>query len=365
MDKEIDLNQGIQGKYSKLKLAHHPEKLKSFIERKITPPIYARVKPTNTCNHKCFYCVFEEEFSGMHGTTNKADEIPKQKMFEILDDFKEMGTKAITYSGGGEPLVYPHITEALQKTLDNGINLSIISNGQLLFGKNADLLANAHWVRISMDSCDGETFSKIRRKPPQLFDQIKENIRKFAQIKNSQCAFQINFVVNEHNFDNIYKSAELFKELGIENIRFSPLWNPNMHKYHAPFKQQAIEQIQKTQQELASPDFEVGSSYERDFEVSGTFKRRFPKCYFMQIVPAIGADQNVYFCHNKAYDSSGILGSIKNQSFKELWFSQEAEDKFNNFDPRRSCWHQCSNDEKNRIMNEMVAAGDPKVVNFV
>ena len=85
----------------------------------------------------------------------------------------------------------------------------------------------------------------------------------------------------------------------------------------------------------------------------------------MQIVPAIGADQNVYFCHNKAYDNRGVLGSIKDKSFKELWFSQEAKDKFNNFDPRKSCWHQCSNDEKNKLMGEMIAAGDPQVVNFV
>ncbi len=365
MADEIDLNQGIKGKYSKLKLAHHPEKLRSFIEGKITPPIYVRIKPTNICNHKCFYCVYEEDFSGMHDTMDRISEIPKPKMDEILEDLKEMGVKAVTYSGGGEPLVYPHIAETLQKTLDNNLKLSIITNGQLLLGKSAELLAKAHWVRVSIDSCDGETFSKIRGKPPSWFDQIKENMTKFAQIKDSKCALQINFVVHEHNFDKIYQSAKLFKEIGVENIRFSPLWNPNMHKYHAPFKQQAIEQINKSKEELTESDFEIGSSYERDFEISGGFKRRFPKCYFMQIVPAIGADQKVYFCHNKAYDNSGVLGSIKDKSFKELWFSEEAKEKFRNFDPRKSCYHQCSNDEKNRIINEMIAAGDPRVVDFV
>jgi len=365
MDEEIDLNQGIQGKYSKLKLAHHPEKLKSLIEEKITAPIYVRIKPTNKCNHSCFYCVYEGDFSGMHDTMNKIDEIPKQKMFELLGDLKDLGVKAVTFSGGGEPLLYPSITETLQQTLDNNLNLSIITNAQLLIGKSAELLAEAHWVRVSMDSSDAETFSKIRRKPAFMFDQIRENIKRFLQIKNSTCTLQINFVVHEHNFDKIYQSAKFFKEIGIENIRFSPLWNPNMHKYHESFKQKAIDEIKKVQKELASPDFEIGSSYERDFEVSGTFKRRFSKCYFMQISPAIGADQNVYFCHNKAYDHSGILGSIKDKSFKELWFSKEAEDKFKNFDPRKSCWHQCSNDEKNRIINEMIAAGDPQVVNFV
>lgn len=365
MDEEIDLNQGIQGKYSKLKLAHHPEKLKALKEGILTSPIYVRIKPTNVCNHSCFYCVYEGDFSGMHDTMNKIDEIPKQKMFEILGDFKDMDVKAVTYSGGGEPLIYPHIIETLQRTLDDNFNLSIITNSQLLSGKAAELLSKAHWVRVSIDSSDGETFAKIRRKPASMFDQIKENLKKFTETKDLDCTLQINFVVHEHNFDKIYESAKFFKELGVGNIRFSPLWYPNMHQYHAPFKQKAIEEIKKAQEGLASNDFEVGSTYERDFEVSGTFRRRFSKCYFMQISPAIGADQNVYFCHNKAYDNSGLLGSIKNQSFKELWFSPETEAKFKNFNPRKSCWHQCSNDEKNRIINEMIAAGDSRVVNFV
>ena len=78
MDKEIDLNQGIQGKYSKLKLAHHPEKLEALKKGIISSPLYVRIKPTNVCNHSCFYCVYEGDFSGMHDTMNKIDEIPKE-----------------------------------------------------------------------------------------------------------------------------------------------------------------------------------------------------------------------------------------------------------------------------------------------
>ena len=62
----------------------------------------------------------------------RKDILDKNKLFEILDDFKDLDVKAITYSGGGEPLLYPYITEVLKKTKDNGIDLSIITNGQLL-----------------------------------------------------------------------------------------------------------------------------------------------------------------------------------------------------------------------------------------
>jgi len=39
-------------------------------------------------------------------------------MLEILSDFKEMGVKAITFSGGGEPLIYSHIEEVMKKALE-------------------------------------------------------------------------------------------------------------------------------------------------------------------------------------------------------------------------------------------------------
>ena len=38
----------------------------------------------------------------------------------------------------------------------------------------------------------------------------------------------------------------------------------------------------------------------------------------MQVVSVIGADCNVYNCHNKAYDKTGRVGSIKNQKFSDL-----------------------------------------------
>ena len=76
----------------------------------------------------------------------------------------------------------------------------------------------------------------------------------------------------------------------------------------------------------------------------------------MQTVPVLGADLGVYACHNKAYDSTGMIGSLKDQSFKELWFSQETKDYMMNFNAKRTCLHECSNDRKNILINEVVQA---------
>lgn len=356
------VEKGTQKKYGTLKIVWHPEKLESYREGKIISPLYIRIKPTNKCNHNCYYCSYDPNFPDIR-SVNRQDEIPYEKMMEILSDFRDMGVKAVTFSGGGEPLTYPHIVEVLKKTLEYGIDLSMITNGQKLKGEAAELLKKAKWVRISADSCTPEIFEATRGVSKELFNELKSNIENFAKTKDPDCELGINFVVQEKNADKVYDSIKFFKELGVNHIKITPRHIPEgFREYHAPFKDKVIAQIAKARKDF--PDFDIHDTYENDFNLSEQTKRTYPKCYVMQTIPAIGADCNVYFCHDKAYSDSGLLGSIKNQSFKKLWFSEEAEKKFKEFDPRKGCNHHCANDSRNIIINDVLNVYG-KHINFV
>ena len=65
---------------------------------------------------------------------NERDVMPKAKALELIEDLATMGTKAVTFSGGGEPLLHKDIVEIMTKTVSSGLDLSIITNGQLLAG---------------------------------------------------------------------------------------------------------------------------------------------------------------------------------------------------------------------------------------
>ena len=157
--------------YSNLKIFAHAQALNEVGEGKRISPIYIRMKPTNYCNHKCYYCSYADSALGLRDSVNKQDQIPWEKMQEIISDISDMGVKAVTFSGGGEPLVYPYIVEAMQRILDADIDLSIITNGQLLKGERAEVLAKAKWVRISFDSANAETYAKVRQLPLEAFDE--------------------------------------------------------------------------------------------------------------------------------------------------------------------------------------------------
>lgn len=354
-------------KYSIHKIAWHSGKLQSLRDGKVTAPIYVRVKPTNHCNHSCFFCVYRASFSGMHELSPDREEnwegpvnqLPAEKLWELLDDFKEIGVRAVTYSGGGEPLMHPAICKTMRHTLDLGIDLSIITNGQLLQGERAEVLGHAKWVRVSVDYHTPEQMAKFRSVPERNFQALLENLKSFSISKSQGCDLFINYIVHKDNFTGLLYAAKLYKDHGVDNVRFSPMWVPGFQDYHAPLKAEVERQLQAAQS-LCNGSFTVNSTYDLESSTH-SLHRGYSKCHFCQVVPVVAADGNVYACHNKAYDPKGLIGSIRDRKFSDLWFSEEARKSFNRIDPNKDCRHQCAADEKNILINDILAAHD----NFV
>jgi len=359
-------------KYSDYKILNRLDKLKSFVEGEITAPLYVRVKPINLCNHGCFFCAYstgfrvkdggEEEhiMSGMHENMQEKDVIPFPKMRELLHNFWEMGVKAVTYSGGGEPLMYPEIVKTMQETLDYGIDLSIITNGQNLAKERAEVLSNAKWVRVSMDYTNGSEMKRFRNVPEKSFDSVIANMANFAKIKSAVTDLGVNFIVHRNNYKNLGGLARLLKESGVENVRFSPMYVPDFYSYHAEIEQAVNEQLKEIQT-LVDDRFSVNSTYNIN-SISHSPNRSYKRCYIMQTIPVVAADLNVYACHNKAYDGTGCMGSIQYQSFKQMWFSPATKLFMQSFNARHKCLHECSNDRKNILINGFL---DASTDNFI
>jgi len=236
----------------------------------------------------------------------------------------------------------------------------MITNGQKLNGERAELLSQAEWVRISIDACDPETFTKIRKRPGEWFYEISKNLAEFSKIKKRGCELGINFVVHHFNAPTIYDAAKYFKGLGVNHIKFTPRWlQTNFHKYHAPFKQSVIEQISRAR-EFEDENFKIYDTYENDFKFAGVKERNYKRCYFMEIVPVIGADCNIYDCHDRAYTLDGKIGSIKNRSFKDVWFSKEVAERFRNFNAIERCKHHCTYDARNVLVKDILKCNKSK-----
>lgn len=349
--------------YSQLKIFCHPEIIKNLEEGKRCQPVYIRIKPTNRCNHNCYYCHYKNAYLDLDDY-NPSDEIPKEKMLQIIDDMAEMGVKAVTFSGGGEPLLYTYIEETMERVLQKNIDLSIITNGSLLKGKRAELLARAKWVRISVESVNDEMYSSIRGIKEGAFTELCHNIEAFAKIKNMDCELGINMVVNAENYSEVREMAILMKKLGANHVKYAPMITTETNKYHEPFKDKVIEELQKLQEELNDEHFKIIDLYTGDFEDSVIFDRQYSKCPIKEFVCVIAANQKVYYCHDKAYLDDGIVCDLKDDSFRELWNSDEVTKKLNDFDAKVCCKQHCVYDSRNKLINSFLEM-DRNHVNFI
>lgn len=349
-------------RYSDAKIVWFPEKLASFRDGVVSAPIYVRVKPHNSCSHGCQWCVYSTGFrehdapghvlSHMHEEMREADSIPRAKMLETLDDFRAMGVRAVTYTGGGEPLQHPDIVLFAERTLELGIDLSLITNGQMLQKRRAEMFGHARWVRVSLDYQNGEQINASRNIPRGCFDLIMSNIAAFARGKQRRCELGVNYIVTRENFKGLADFCAVLRDKGVENVRISPVWRPDFAKYHAPIENAVRLEIDAAMKH-GDKSFAVYSSYDLMASAHSPI-RTYHKCFFTQMVPVVGADQVVYACHNSAFSTHGRIGSIRERSFKELWFSDEAKRFFDGLDPAVSCRHQCASDGRNKLIANLL-----------
>lgn len=339
--------------YSELKIFYHPEILDKLMKHERVQPVYIRIKPTNRCNHNCNYCHYRNAYLNLD-EYNPTDEIPRDKMLEIVSDMKDMGVKAVTFSGGGEPLLYSYIEETMEAILDAGIDLSIITNGSLLSGKRAELLSHAKWVRISLESVNDEEYCRIRGIKKGSFDKLCDNIAAFSEIKDKTCEFGINMVVNADNHNQVTEMAVLMKSLGVNHVKFSPMISNNTEEYHAPFKDQVTGDLAKVQDELQDDNFRIIDLYTGDFGDSVIFERQYHKCPYKDFTCVIAANRKVYFCHDKAYLTNGAVCDLNDDSFKELWFSDDTTKLFSDFDAVKICRQHCVYDSRNKLVNSFL-----------
>lgn len=111
-------------------------------------PIHLQLHPTNKCNRSCFFCSCSARDKNLEMDIDEAK--------DIIDKFASLGTKAVTITGGGEPLCYSHFNDLIDYFIQKDIKIGLVTNGLALHKVAFEILRNLTWCRIS--SGDDRTF---------------------------------------------------------------------------------------------------------------------------------------------------------------------------------------------------------------
>ena len=323
-------------------------------------PVCIYLIVSDLCNLNCVFCPYRKDNnpykSLYYGNTEKnpARFLEYDKVKEIISDCKEMGIKAIELTGGGEPTMHPNFGDILETINNYNIDVGLVTNGTVLLEKaESELLLNSKWIRISIDAASPEVYKTLKGTNDQMFarvvDMIKRLIEDRKKIK-SDTTIGIGFVVTKDNYQEIYKASKIYKNWGADYTRINPDFSEEARIKWPEIRLEANQLARSAKRDFNDDDFLVINNLpQKEFENEYGILPD-PTCPTMNMRTFIGADQNVYLCCVRAYTKSGVIGSLRNSSFKNVWSSDSKRSLFKNFNASKC--GTCPYYTKNIVVND-------------
>ncbi|PWC97423.1 radical SAM protein [Azospirillum sp. TSO5] len=350
--------------YSAAKVFRHPDQVASWLAEMPSAPLHIRIKPINRCNHSCWYCAYRADGLQLGDEMDEEARLPVGTLRRIATDLVSMGVKAVTFSGGGEPLLYRELPEIIGILGGGGVKVATLTNGANLKGRMADAFA-AHgaWVRVSVDAVTDDSYARARGVRPGAFTKLLENMADFTARKSS-CVLGVNLVIGAENAGKVAEACAIFRSVGVAHVKLSGVVVANSGAenaaYHLAIQDTVAAQIVEARR-LETDSFRIVDHYHA---LPERFTKLYQSCSMLRFLTVIGADGCVYTCQDKAYTDAGRIGELDEGRFRDFWFSERVQAFLSGFNPSVSCAHHCVSHTKNMLLDE-VARLNPEHADFV
>jgi len=236
--------------YSGFKASIHHGKIQMLKDGLSFPPPCIQVDLEGYCPHDCNFCAYRnagwnkrgqvffkadwaKEYSGNVNMSQenkpkgrRVEEVsgfPKKIAMSLPAQMDEANIPSIELTGGGEPTSYPYFDEFIEELVKyEDIEVALVTNGQLLSKKRVDVLNNSlSWLRFSIDSATPRTHAKVHGVPNTVFEQVLKNLKYAIDMKRKKNKLGVSFIVNPDNYQEMLPATQMYKEMGVDNIRFS------------------------------------------------------------------------------------------------------------------------------------------------
>lgn len=313
----------------------------------VLPPYEVTIHLSSRCNLRCQWCIggnvptkkgeTKKDLRKLPSTLENVSKMEKliknllsyKKTITVTEDGKEIkktyGIENVSFSGiVGEPFMAKEsFISAVNLLTENNIRVGVFSNTTLLDDELIEALLKMAYINISLDAGTALTYSKLKygvdsKEGRALFHELIEKIRKLVeardQSKTSNLEINASFVLNQNNYKEIFKTAQILKEIGISNLRIK--------QDNAGKNLLNQEQINKANRLI---DKSVGL-VDNKFDVikihllndhSGLI--RVDKCMVTDLMASIGSDGNVYPCNYHPRVGGLNYGNAIEEEFQQIW----------------------------------------------
>lgn len=332
-------------------------------------PVFMEVMLTDKCNMRCRWCITDHRIAHTEGNSTIGNkpfyqlEISSLKSF--LRDFAMMGGKAVTFSGGGEPTLYPYFEEAVIAAKENRLDVGLMTNGLYPMKYNEIIGNKVTWVRISVDTLDKKNYEKQKGVNGESLEIIKRNIR---ELTKPQYGVRVGLNCNVGDYLSVEEAVRLVEFLDevpdLSYVQFRPIlprfWKAGEKlEFNAPVWDY-LESVRNNPRVILSDDKRLDVLEKTSFA--------FDKCRAHIFQPILDADGNVKVCsyHSERDDLS--FGNIDKKSFQEIWASEQRRKAIKvvwSLNYRKECQMCCKLSENNTLLYQILKAKKRSDINFL
>ncbi len=344
----------------------HLDRLAAWQEGRIAAPVLIELDLTNLCNHGCPGCVYS------HLVNVSKDSIPFPLAVSIVEQLADCGVKAITFSGGGEPLVYGQdkVLELMKLAVGRGVQCALITNGALL--TSTEFLELCEWVRVSLDGHDAETFARFHGRSEGEFQKVCGRLRALCAAAAARrdaglpCAtVSAGFLTKPGEWQDFKPTAEFCRREfpGLDFISFRPLV---LNTVDDPTRGGGgWEQSRPADFEMLAAAMDLARSTAAPLPVLWAeekyralhqpgFGRTYGRCHASFVETTIAADARVYLCCHVQGQDRFCLGDLRERSFRSIWWSGRSKEVLDSFDPRATCPPACRLHVSNTMLEDLL-----------
>ena len=281
------------------------DKIEEILQGRIPSPVAVEIDPSNLCTQSCEWCMFKK-FKAQCMVS-----LSKEIMFSLIENLAEMEVKAITFTGGGEPLVNPITPEAMQLAHGAGIQVGLVTNGDLLEkdGIRDVVTQVCRYVRLSIDAGRDETYYKLKH--PKHLDQLSRNLKSIKVMAETGFKGDIGtaFLIHPKTAAELPIIIERLEGIGVNYLQVRPCLGVKLTSETVNYCRDAVESYRGK--------LNIYANFKRFDEVR--FGMMFEKCRATPLLGIVCADAKMYLCCQFRGNRKYVIGDLTKSSFKEQW----------------------------------------------
>jgi MoaA/NifB/PqqE/SkfB family radical SAM enzyme len=199
------------------KVSYHYDRVDAWENEEKIAPVTVDMALTRSCGAMCSFCY------AMMQEPQERPAIKVKEALNLLDDFAEIGVRAVSLISDGESTLSKAYVPFIQHAAKLGIDVGNATNAwEWEPEKIEQVLPHLTWVRFTVAAGKPESYAKIMYKGPEhteVFDRAMSHIKYAVDLKkrnNLKCTLGIQMVLMPEFKDEIIDFSQLALDLGVD-----------------------------------------------------------------------------------------------------------------------------------------------------